>query len=111
MIINNASKNYYYKIRFQVSYGGVAVPKSPFRVFVAQPLNPSKVQIFGPGIESGVKTNKPNHFTIDCSDAGIGTLICFNVLNPSKRSSNYNYGYFNLSSLLEPGGGKGWRLC
>jgi filamin len=62
------------KHTLQVSYGGVAVPKSPFRVFVSQPLNPNKVQIFGPGIESGVKTNKPNHFTIDCSDAGIGEL-------------------------------------
>ncbi|VVC42331.1 Hypothetical protein CINCED_3A018391 [Cinara cedri] len=62
------------KHTLQVSYGGVAVPKSPFRVFVAQPLNPSKVQIFGPGIETGVKTNKPNHFTIDCSEAGIGDL-------------------------------------
>ncbi|XP_008178841.1 filamin-A isoform X2 [Acyrthosiphon pisum] len=62
------------KHTLQVSYGGVAVPKSPFRVFVSQPLNANKVQIFGPGIESGVKTNKPNHFTIDCSDAGIGEL-------------------------------------
>ncbi|KAL4100972.1 hypothetical protein QTP88_020993 [Uroleucon formosanum] len=62
------------KHTLQVSYGGVAVPKSPFRVFVAQPLNANKVQIFGPGIESGVKTNKPNHFTIDCSEAGIGEL-------------------------------------
>lgn len=57
-----------------MNYGGVAVPKSPFRVFVAQPLNPNKVQIFGPGIEPGVKSNKPNHFTIDCSEAGIGKL-------------------------------------
>ncbi|XP_025198820.1 filamin-A isoform X2 [Melanaphis sacchari] len=62
------------KHTLQVSYGGVAVPQSPFRVFVSQPLNANKVQIFGPGIESGVKTNKPNHFTIDCSDAGIGEL-------------------------------------
>ncbi|XP_022174561.1 filamin-A isoform X2 [Myzus persicae] len=62
------------KHTLQVSYGGVAVPKSPFRVFVSQPLNANKVQIFGPGIEAGVKANKPNHFTIDCSEAGIGEL-------------------------------------
>jgi len=48
------------------------VPRSPFRPFVSQPLNAGKVQIFGPGVEPGVKANKPNHFTIDCSEAGIG---------------------------------------
>ncbi|XP_050427022.1 filamin-A isoform X1 [Adelges cooleyi] len=68
------------KHTLQVNYGGVAVPQSPFRVFVAQPLNPNKVQIFGPGIEPGVKANKPNHFTIDCSEAGIGELNV-NLLN------------------------------
>uniref|UniRef100_A0A2S2QCD4 Filamin-A n=1 Tax=Sipha flava TaxID=143950 RepID=A0A2S2QCD4_9HEMI len=62
------------KHTLQVNYGGVAVPNSPFRVFVSQPLDASKVQIFGPGIEPGVKSNKPNHFTIDCSEAGIGEL-------------------------------------
>ncbi|XP_075219680.1 filamin A protein cher isoform X2 [Lycorma delicatula] len=56
----------------QVNYGGVATSKSPYRVFVSQPLNPSRVQIFGPGVEKGVKSNTPTHFNIDCRDAGQG---------------------------------------
>ncbi|XP_065219553.1 filamin-A isoform X2 [Planococcus citri] len=62
------------KHTIQVNYGGVAVPGSPFKVHVAQPLRPEKVQIFGPGIESGVKPNRPTHFTADCRDAGPGKL-------------------------------------
>lgn len=60
------------------------MPKSPFRVFASQPLNPNKVQIFGPGIEPGVKSNKPTHFTIDCAGAGIGRrrIITQVVLRP-----------------------------
>lgn len=48
----------------------MAVPGSPFKVHVKQPVSPEKVQIFGPGVESGVKTNKSTHFSIDCRDAG-----------------------------------------
>lgn len=58
---------------FQVNYGGVATKNSPYRVYAAQPLNPAAVQVFGPGVEKGVKTNSPTHFNIDCRDAGEGT--------------------------------------
>lgn len=58
----------------QVNYGGVATKKSPYRVFVSQPLNPSRVEVFGPGIEKGVKSNTSTHFNIDCRDAGQGDL-------------------------------------
>lgn len=49
----------------QVNYGGVAARESPYRVFVAEPVDPSKVQAFGPGLEDGVKANTPTHFNID----------------------------------------------
>ncbi|XP_066996805.1 filamin-A isoform X2 [Anabrus simplex] len=58
----------------QVNYGGVATKNSPYRVFVSEPLNPSKVQVFGPGIEKGVKSNTPTHFNIDCREAGQGDI-------------------------------------
>ncbi|GLH11660.1 Filamin-A [Gryllus bimaculatus] len=58
----------------QVNYGGVATKNSPYRVFVSEPLNPSKVQVFGPGVEKGVKSNTPTHFNIDCREAGQGDI-------------------------------------
>lgn len=50
----------------QVNYGGVATKHSPYRVFVTEPLNPAKVECFGPGVENGVKANVPTHFNISC---------------------------------------------
>ena len=57
-----------------MSYGGVAVPESPFRVFVSEPTDPRAVKVFGPGIEPGVKSGVPTHFNIDCRDAGPGDV-------------------------------------
>ncbi|XP_057654407.1 filamin-A isoform X1 [Diorhabda carinulata] len=58
----------------QVNYGGVAVKNSPFRVFVGETVDASKVQCFGPGIQDGVKANTPTHFNIDARDAGEADL-------------------------------------
>lgn len=58
----------------QVNQGGVAVKNSPFRVYVSAPTDPSKVQVFGPGVERGVKSNQPTHFNIDAREAGPGTI-------------------------------------
>lgn len=43
-------------------------------MFVSQPTNPAKVQVFGPGVEKGVKSRKPTHFNIDAREAGPGEL-------------------------------------
>jgi len=59
----------------QVNQGGVAVKNSPFRVYVSAPTDSSKVQIFGPGLEKGVKTNTPTHFNVDARQAGPGRII------------------------------------
>ncbi|XP_045034750.1 filamin-A isoform X2 [Daphnia magna] len=58
----------------QVNQGGVAVKNSPFRVYVSAPTDSSKVQVFGPGVEKGVKSNTPTHFNVDARDAGPGDL-------------------------------------
>lgn len=49
----------------QVNYGGVATPNSPYRVYVSEPVDLSKVHCFGPGVEDGVKSNAPTHFNVD----------------------------------------------
>eukprot|EP00062_Callorhinchus_milii_P024180 gi/632983815/ref/XP_007908833.1/ PREDICTED: filamin-B [Callorhinchus milii] len=58
-----------------VSWGGVNVQQSPFRVNIGQGSHPQKVKVFGPGVErSGLKANEPTHFTVDCSEAGEGDV-------------------------------------
>jgi len=57
-----------------IDYGGVAIPNSPFRVWPTEPSNPSKVRVYGPGVERGVKMNIPTHFTVDCKEAGPGDI-------------------------------------
>ena len=58
-----------------MNYGGVATPKSPYRVGVSSPLNASKVQVFGPGVEKGVRATIPTHFNVDARAAGSGIYI------------------------------------
>ncbi|XP_043469574.1 filamin-A isoform X2 [Leptopilina heterotoma] len=67
-----------------VSYGGVAVKKSPYRVKVAAPLNPALVTASGPGLEKNVKSNTPIHFNVNCREAGPGDLEV-TVKNPEGR--------------------------
>lgn len=64
----------------QVNQGGVAVKNSPFRVYVSAPTDASKVQVFGPGVEKGVKSNTPTHFNIDAREAGPGIYNSFTFL-------------------------------
>ncbi|XP_069025647.1 filamin-B isoform X3 [Embiotoca jacksoni] len=58
-----------------ITWGGVSIPNSPFRVNVGKGSHPNKVKVFGPGVErSGLKANEPTHFTVDCSGAGDGDV-------------------------------------
>lgn len=52
----------------------MATPNSPHRVYVALPVNASKVQAFGPWFQPGVHPNAPTHFNVDCRDAGEAEL-------------------------------------
>ncbi|KAI1892165.1 hypothetical protein AGOR_G00130460 [Albula goreensis] len=56
-----------------VTYDGVPVPSSPFRVPVTEGCDPARVRVHGPGLESGI-TNKPNKFTVETRGAGTGGL-------------------------------------
>lgn len=50
----------------EVNYGGVAVPNSPYRVYVSAPLDATKVQVFGPWVDnSDIKPQSPTHFIVD----------------------------------------------
>lgn len=49
-------------------------------MWAVEPSNPSKVKVYGPGVEKGVKTNQQTHFTVDCKGAGSGKLI-FMIFN------------------------------
>uniref|UniRef100_A0A8K9XIT2 Filamin B, like n=1 Tax=Oncorhynchus mykiss TaxID=8022 RepID=A0A8K9XIT2_ONCMY len=58
-----------------ITWAGVSVPNSPFRVTVGKGSHPHKVKVFGPGIErTGLKANEPTHFTVDCTEAGEGDV-------------------------------------
>uniref|UniRef100_A0A8C2DCL5 Filamin B n=1 Tax=Cyprinus carpio TaxID=7962 RepID=A0A8C2DCL5_CYPCA len=65
-----------------VTWGGVSVPNSPFRVNVGKGSHPHKVKVFGPGVErSGLKAHEPTHFTVDCTEAGEGNACLLHSLN------------------------------
>lgn len=58
---------------YKVSVDGVPVPNSPFPVKVESGCDPSRVKVYGPGIEFG-KLNEENKFTIETKGAGTGAL-------------------------------------
>ena len=50
-------------------------PGSPFHVGIKNPVNPEKVQCYGPGLDSRqVKAGKPATFTVDTTEAGEAPL-------------------------------------
>lgn len=53
----------------------VHVLGSPFSVPVRELVDPSKVRCFGPGLESGVRAQVPQTFTVDSSKAGPAPLV------------------------------------
>ena len=61
----------------KVTYGGVSLPESPFRVGVSEACDPQAVVVKGPGVDKGVLSNTPTHFDIDCRKAGPGQFLKF----------------------------------
>ncbi|XP_072237631.1 filamin-B isoform X1 [Leuresthes tenuis] len=57
-----------------VTYGEEHIPGSPFNVPVKDVVDSSKVKVSGPGLESGVRANIPQSFTVDCRKAGVAPL-------------------------------------
>ncbi|CAL8323139.1 unnamed protein product [Lota lota] len=57
-----------------ITFGGLAIPGSPFRVPVRELVDPGKVRCSGPGLGSGVRAHVLQTFTVDCSKAGLAPL-------------------------------------
>ncbi|XP_037130542.1 filamin-A isoform X2 [Syngnathus acus] len=58
-----------------VSWGGVNIPDSPFRMNVGAGCHPNKVKVSGPGVaKTGLKAFEPTYFTVDCAEAGQGDI-------------------------------------
>ncbi|XP_071374523.1 filamin-B [Centroberyx affinis] len=56
--------------QINITSGGEPIEGSPFKVPVKEVSDKSDVKISGPGLESGVCTQIPQAFTIDCSKTG-----------------------------------------
>lgn len=57
-----------------VKYGGQHIPKSPFLIKVSGRPDPSKVRVYGPGVEHGVLSLYQSRFVCDTRGAGAGQL-------------------------------------
>ena len=57
-----------------VEWGGRPVHGSPFLVRVGQAPDPSKVRVYGPGLENGLLRQFKGNFMVDTKGAGPGTL-------------------------------------
>uniref|UniRef100_A0A8C7I5M6 Filamin C n=1 Tax=Oncorhynchus kisutch TaxID=8019 RepID=A0A8C7I5M6_ONCKI len=57
-----------------ITFGGLPIPGSPFRVPVRELVDPSKVRCSGPGLGSGVRARVLQTFTVDTSKAGLAPL-------------------------------------
>ncbi|KAM4039066.1 filamin-C isoform 3-T3 [Anomaloglossus baeobatrachus] len=79
-----------------ISWGGVNIPNSPYRVSVGEGSHPSKVKVYGPGVEkTGLKANEPTYFTVDCSEAGqgdvsIGIKCAPGVVGPAEADIDFD---------------------
>uniref|UniRef100_A0A8C3CZJ3 Filamin A n=1 Tax=Cairina moschata TaxID=8855 RepID=A0A8C3CZJ3_CAIMO len=79
-----------------LSWGGVNIPQSPFRMEVGAGSHPHKVKVYGPGVaKTGLKAHEPTHFTVDCSEAGqgdvsIGIKCAPGVLGPAEADVDFD---------------------
>ena len=55
-----------------IQYGGVHIPNSPYSVAVRPSTDPSKVKVYGPGIEPGLSTDMWTELFVDYKEAGDG---------------------------------------
>lgn len=58
----------------QVNYSGVAAAESPYRVYISNPPDVTKIKIFGDWFETKTKINIPNTFYVDASNVDISDL-------------------------------------
>lgn len=68
--------------KIDITYEGLKIPNSPFTVGVVPGCDPSRVKVYGPGLEKG-EVNKPQTFTIETRGAGQGG-IGLSVVGPTE---------------------------
>ncbi|XP_028923663.1 filamin-A isoform X3 [Ornithorhynchus anatinus] len=79
-----------------VSWGGVNIPNSPYRVNVGAGSHPNKVKVYGPGVaKTGLKAHEPTYFTVDCTEAGqgdvsIGIKCAPGVVGPAEADIDFD---------------------
>ncbi|XP_074872775.1 filamin-A isoform X3 [Carettochelys insculpta] len=79
-----------------VSWGGVNIPSSPFRVGVGAGSHPHKVKVHGPGVaKTGLKAHEATYFTVDCTEAGqgdvsIGIKCAPGVVGPAEADIDFD---------------------
>uniref|UniRef100_A0A4W4H085 Calponin-homology (CH) domain-containing protein n=1 Tax=Electrophorus electricus TaxID=8005 RepID=A0A4W4H085_ELEEL len=79
-----------------ITWGGVNVPNSPFRVTIGEGSHPENVKVYGPGVEKGgLKAGEPTYFTVDCSEAGqgdvsIGIKCAPGVVGPAEADIDFD---------------------
>ncbi|XP_069501557.1 filamin-A isoform X3 [Ambystoma mexicanum] len=79
-----------------VSWGGVNIPNSPFRMNVGAGCHPNKVKVYGPGVaKTGLKAHEPTYFTVDCAEAGqgdvsIGIKCAPGVVEPAETDIDFD---------------------
>jgi filamin len=57
-----------------VKYDGTPLPDTPFPVNAERGCDPSKVKIFGDGLEKGI-VDEVNTFVVETKNAGTGELV------------------------------------
>ncbi|KAJ8259883.1 hypothetical protein GJAV_G00174540 [Gymnothorax javanicus] len=67
-----------------VTYGGDPIPKSPYSVGVAAPLDLNKIQV--DGLESRVEVGQDQKFTVDTKGAGGQGKLEVRVMSPSHKA-------------------------
>ena len=62
------------KHQLSIQYGGVHVQGSPYTVRVSGAPDPTRVRVYGPGVEHGVLAMYQSRFICDTRGAGAGQL-------------------------------------
>lgn len=67
------------KHKISVLANGTDIKGSPFIVHVTSPLDPDRVEVSGPGLHDGIKTDQPAKFTIIARDESGNKVLAENV--------------------------------
>ncbi|MBN3305986.1 FLNC protein, partial [Amia calva] len=70
------------KYTVTITWGGYAIPRSPFEVLVSEDAGAQKVRAWGPGLETGV-VGKSADFVVEAIGTEVGTLG-FSIEGPSQ---------------------------